>query len=123
MHQFIVIRRPDDPEDIACHAYKRVFRDVEKAKEFAKRVAAREQEDFDGTIISYSREVVLDHTEFGGKPVRWRIDELITNASDRSCPHCGKRVKDSDVGDYRWYCPSCDEDFYDVECAPSEEEE
>jgi NADH pyrophosphatase NudC (nudix superfamily) len=122
MHQFIVIRRPDDPEDEACHAYKRVFPDAEKAKEFAKRVAAREQEDFDGTIISYSREVVLDHTEFGGKPVRWLIDELITNATDRFCPHCGKRVQDSDVGDYRWLCPECDEDFYDFECARSEEE-
>ena len=45
MHQFIVIRRPDDPEDEACHSYKRVFPDVEKAKEFAKRAAAREQEE------------------------------------------------------------------------------
>ena len=97
MHQFIVIRRPDDPEDEACHAYKRVFPDVEKAKEFAKRAAAREQEDLDGIIISFEREVVLDG------------------------PRCGKRVKDSDVGDYRWQCPECDEDFYDFECAPSEE--
>ena len=47
MHQFIVIRRPDDPEDIGCHAYQRVFPDADKAREFAKRVAAREQEDFD----------------------------------------------------------------------------
>ena len=121
MHQFIVIRRPDDPEDVDCHAYKRVFPDVEKAKEFAKRVAAREQEDLDGIIISFEREVVLDGAEVGRKSVRWLIDELITNATDRFCPRCGKRVKDSDVGDYRWQCPECDEDFYDFECAPSEE--
>ncbi len=122
MHQFIVIRRPDDSEDISCHDYKRVFPDVAKAKEFAKRVATREQEDLDGIIISYDREVVLDGAEVGRKSVHWLIDELITNANDRFCPHCGKPVQDSDVGDYRWQCPECDEDFYDFECARSEEE-
>lgn len=118
---FIVIRRPDDPVDEACHAYKRVFPDLEKAKEFAERVAIREQEDLGGTIISSPYEVVLSGSEVGRKSVRWLIDELITNASERHCPHCGGPVTDSEIGDYRWQCPECEEDFYDFECAPSEE--
>ena len=34
MHQFIVIRRPDDPEDVDCHAYKRLFPDLGHLPQF-----------------------------------------------------------------------------------------
>ena len=33
-----------------------------------------------------------------------------------SCPHCGCKLVPSQVGEYRWTCRKCDEDFYDFEC-------
>lgn len=32
------------------------------------------------------------------------------------CPHCGKPVVPSSLGQYQLMCPDCDEDFYSIEC-------
>ena len=38
MTHFIVIRRPDDPNDTNVTSYKRLFHTEQEAKDFAKRV-------------------------------------------------------------------------------------
>lgn len=119
MTHFIVIRRPDDPNDTNVTSYKRLFHSEQEAKDFAKRVGELEQEDHDGTLIIFKNEVVLDHAETGTPSVRWLVQELL-DSGDRVCPHCGGPVTDSEIGDYRWQCPECDEDFYDFECQPKD---
>lgn len=53
------------------------------------------------------------------------INSLIytTNRFDpkRKCPHCGRHVLLSDLKDYSFQCPFCDEDFYSFECPETTE--
>ena len=32
------------------------------------------------------------------------------------CPHCGKPVVPSELGQYAFTCEDCDEDFFKFEC-------
>lgn len=115
--RFIVINHSDDPDNTHVTAYARDFPSHEEAKDFAKRVAEREQEDHDGTIIIFENEVVLDRAEHNAPNTRWTIVPIVSdNAKHRHCPHCGRKVTPSEVGDYRWTCEHCEEDFYDFEC-------
>lgn len=117
MEHFIVVKHCDDPEVTTVDTYKRLFDSAAKAKAFAKRVAAREQEDNDGTIIVFKEEVVLDRAEFNKPNIRWAIESVVDDADEhRHCPHCGRKLVPSQVGEYRWTCRKCDEDFYDFEC-------
>lgn len=38
-----------------------------------------------------------------------------TNGEKHKCPHCGKELTPSVLGDYDWQCPDCEEDFYNCE--------
>ena len=53
------------------------------------------------------------------------VNSLIytTNRFDpkRKCPHCGRHVLLSDLKDYSFQCPFCDEDFYSFECPETTE--
>lgn len=42
-----------------------------------------------------------------------------TAAAQRYCPHCGRRLSGSHVGDYAFQCKYCDEDFYSSEVLAS----
>lgn len=42
-----------------------------------------------------------------------------TAAAQRYCPHCGRRLSGSHVGDYAFQCKYCDEDFYSSEVLTS----
>ena len=55
-----------------------------------------------------------------GKCPYFRILIKAKSANNRVCPHCGGPVTDSEIGDYRWQCLKCDEDFYDFECQPKD---
>ena len=113
MVQYIVIR-----EGEKATAYERMFATPEKAKEFAKQVAERVQEDWnDSTLINFENEVVVDRYALGLPNIVWRVERIVSDDEpSRTCPHCGKRVTPSEIGDYRWQCEDCDEDYYDIEC-------
>jgi NADH pyrophosphatase NudC (nudix superfamily) len=116
MIQYIVVRSGED-----ATAYGRMFATREKAKEFAKQVAERVQEDWpDSTLINFENEVVIDRYALDLPSIVWRIEHIVSDDEpSRVCPHCGKRVTPSETGDYRWQCKDCDEDFYDAECVAS----
>ena len=40
------------------------------------------------------------------------IDQLVTT---KRCPHCGGRLLLSDLKQYDYVCPECDENFYEYE--------
>jgi ribosomal protein S27AE len=117
--RFIVVKQGDGTEDNPSTAYARWFPTAKKAREFAKQVAMREQEDNEGsTLISFEYEVVLDRAELNLPNIRWNIEHIVDDDDpSRKCPHCGGKVIPSKIGDYRWQCKKCDEDFYDFECA------
>lgn len=113
MIQYIVVRSGED-----ATAYGRMFATPEKAKEFAKQVAERVQEDWeDSTLKIFENEVVIDRYALDLPSIVWRIEHIVSDDEpSRVCPHCGKHVTPSETGDYRWQCKDCDEDFYDSEC-------
>ena len=41
------------------------------------------------------------------------LGQLVT---DKFCPHCDRRLLLSDLKQYDYVCPECDENFYSVEC-------
>ena len=120
MAHYIVIKQGDGTDNNPTTAYGRWFTTRKQAKEFAKQVAEREQEDNDGsTLINFENEVVLDRAELKLPNVRWFIEQIVDDDDpSRKCPHCGGKVTPSKIGSYRWQCKKCDEDFYDIECAP-----
>jgi len=38
------------------------------------------------------------------------------------CFRCNTKLEKSEIGDYTYYCPECDEDFYSFEIKKEEEE-
>ena len=113
MVKYIVIR-----EGEKATAYKRMFATPEKAKEFAIQVAEHVQEDCaDSTLRIFENEVIVDRYSADLPNIVWRVEYIVSDDEpSRTCPHCGKRVTPSEIGDYRWQCEDCDEDFYDIEC-------
>lgn len=43
-------------------------------------------------------------------------NETLKPKSAVNCPHCGKEMYVSDIIDYAYVCPNCDENFYSMEC-------
>ena len=43
-------------------------------------------------------------------------NETLKPKSTVNCPHCDKEMYISDIIDYAYVCPNCDENFYSMEC-------
>lgn len=42
-------------------------------------------------------------------------DIVISLKTDKMCPHCGNELYCSDLPQYDYVCPECDENFYECE--------
>lgn len=117
MEHYIVIHTVSGESSV--ETFQRLFNTAEDAKKFAMQVADSYKVDSPDAKITDSEDTVMVSYGDGETTDYLFIQQVVYDSTERHCPHCGGRV----VPSYRWQCPSCDEDFYDFECAPSEEEE
>lgn len=90
--------------DLVAHFDAIVAESEAEAEEIAKELAVNV--DLDSMDIQGAAACVTDvNDDIHGGP---RVD-------CPSCPHCGTRLVASDLSDYDYYCPQCDEDFYGCE--------
>lgn len=116
MEHYIVIHSASDEPSV--ETFKRLFNTMEDAKQFANQVAADYKVDSpDAKIVDDGESVMVSYGD-GGTTDYLFIQQVVDDSSDRHCPHCGGKVIPSTIGQYRWECPKCDEDFYDFECKP-----
>lgn len=121
MEHYIVVHTVSDEPSV--ETFHRLFNTMEDAKKFAIQVAGDYKvESPEAKITDGENAVMVDYG--GGKTTDYLfIQQVVDDSTERNCPHCGGRVVPSTIGQYRWQCTECDEDFYDFECARSEEEE
>ena len=62
-------------------------------------------------LIPQENEILDDFDEIFSQLIKTE-KELRTN---KKCPHCSGTLYLSDVPDYEYVCPICDENFYEIE--------
>ncbi len=55
---------------------------------------------------------VLDYLEDIQKPL---VDVIRKCKTDKECPHCGGSLYLSDLPQYEYVCPECEENFFNIE--------
>lgn len=114
-YQYVVTRAQfDENMNPSSHTYPIVRDTIDHAMEFAKRAAERDNEDDQFPMEVYGDHIVVKDPNKSCTKV-YTAYRVVASTAIRHCPRCGKRLVLSEVGDYAWYCPDCDEDFYEIE--------
>ena len=113
MEHYIVVHTVTG--ECTVESFHRLFGTLDDAKTFALQVAADYKVDApEAKVVETMNAVSVDYGD--GDIDYLFIHQVVDDSTVRTCPHCGKRVVPSTVGQYRWSCEDCEEDFYDFEC-------
>ena len=63
------------------------------------------------SLIPQENEILDDFDEIFSQLIQTEKE----SRTNKKCPHCGGTLYLSDVPDYEYVCPICDENFYEIE--------